>query len=113
MRQQYPPIHGHNGGRLFVYKGLNFPEPCKNRLDYGLHRWGRAGEGRVLGPIGVENGNGTTPQNGFHTRRPGLLTSQQFQEIGGTGGNRTHIYGFAVRCITTLPPRPGVGPGVT
>ncbi len=23
---------------------------------------------------------------------------------GGPGGNRTHIRGFAVRCITTLPP---------
>jgi hypothetical protein len=24
--------------------------------------------------------------------------------LGGPGGNRTHIRGFAVRCITTLPP---------
>lgn len=25
---------------------------------------------------------------------------------GGPGGNRTHIRGFAVRCITILPPDP-------
>jgi hypothetical protein len=29
-----------------------------------------------------------------------------FWKLGGPGGNRTHIRGFAVRCITTLPPDP-------
>ena len=37
---------------------------------------------------------------------------QVFREVGGTGGNRTHIYGFAVRCITTLPPRQVPGPAL-
>ena len=30
---------------------------------------------------------------------------------GGPGGNRTHIRGFAVRCITTLPPDHWAGSG--
>ena len=31
---------------------------------------------------------------------------------GGPGGNRTHIRGFAVRCITTLPPDRGAVSGL-
>src|ERR1700745_202496 len=28
-------------------------------------------------------------------------------DVGGGGRNRTGVHGFAGRCITTLPPRPG------
>ena len=34
--------------------------------------------------------------------------ARDIEKIGGSGRNRTGVDGFAIRCITTLPPSLGV-----
>ena len=57
----------------------------------------------VLGLSGIAAPNGRARRRRSH---------RHFRATGGGGRNRTGLDGFAIRCITSLPPRPGCVPRV-